>query len=365
MDARDPNSTAAAPLGPSDADEAPVSLRQSVYQLAGSSRSHAWPTIVECFIPLLMCGAVEGLSTWLDSIMQNNLPLPASNYVGVAPDAAAARDQFFSFAVSDWSARNVVVLVSTVFFVLALATVCTVSYVIHEALEQVTERALLKRSVAALATVTFVTICLFRNTGASRTMERLLQFSDVSPHALYVAMYASGTMIIVLVACAMCTLLVPDLRATAVRIVNNQDIVFLARRMRWTRAIIYTLAPFLVVSTVESYAVTSSIAVYIVGAENQRLMWIMATRSTLMFGVFYSVLLFCVYAPTEGILRIRAMKLASDANIRPTDRAHWLEERSLKLSAFDQIKTSLALLSPIFASLAGLAHHMVGGPHAR
>jgi hypothetical protein len=164
-------------------------------------------------------------------------------------------------------------------------------------------------------------------------------------------MYATGNTVVALVAFAMCALLLPDLRAPAVRITNDHDVMFLARRMRWTRAVLYTLAPFLALSALESYVVTSSIAVYVMGAENQKLMQLMANRSTLMFGAFYSLILACAYAPSEAILRIRAMKLASDAGVLPTDRARWLQERSLKLSAVDQLKTSLALLSPILMSV--------------
>jgi hypothetical protein len=259
--------------------------------------------------------------------------------------------------MSDWSVRNALVLVSTLFFVLALATLCTVAYVLHEALDQVRQHARLKVAAAALAAVAFLVIFHFNDTGASPTMNWLYQNSEANHPTLYTVMYATGNAVVVLVACAMCALLLPDLRAKTVRIVTNHDIVFLARRMRWTRAILYVLAPLLVISVITSYVATSSIAVYIIDAEDQKLMQLMANRSTLIFGAFHTMVLFCVYAPTEAILRIRAMGLASDAKVDPTERTRWLETRSLKLSAVDQLKTSLALLSPILASLANHVAH--------
>ena len=356
-------------LASPEGDESAVSLRQSMYRLAGSGRGSSWQSAMECFVPLFVCGGVKCLSLLLEHIMHtgggtqveltSDLPSDLEfKYVGVthALPPGAVLDRSFSAALGDWSARNVMALVSVAFFVFALATLCTVWYVIHEALEQVRERALLKGAAGALAVAAFAALSITRATGASSMMERL--HDAIGDHStfchpkLYAAMYASGNTVVLLVAFAMCALLVPDLRATAARVTSDRDVRFLARRMRWMRAVIYTLAPFLALGALESYVVTSSIAVYVMGQDNQKLMQLMANRSTLMFGAFYSLILACAYAPTEAILRIRAMKLASDAGVIAADRARWLQERSLKLSAADQLKTSLALLAPILMSVA-------------
>ena len=353
-------------LASPEEDEVAVSLRQSMYRLAGSGRGSTWQSMLECFVPLVVCGGVKCLSVLLEQVMQTGggdipVDLPsdlAFKYVGVThplPPGAVA-DRFFSSALSDWSARSVMALTSVGFFVLALATLCTVWYVTHEALEQVRERALLKAASGALAVAAFGALSTSQATGASSLMAKLhdavREHSAFCHPKLYSAMYASGNTVVLLVAFAMCALLVPDLRARAAQVPSNRDVLFLARRMRWGRAVLYTLAPFLALSALESYVVTSSIAVYVVGEDNQKLMRLMANRSTLMFGAFYSLILACAYAPSETILRIRAMKLASDSGVVPTDRARWLQERSLKLSALDQLKTSLALLSPILTSVA-------------
>ena len=370
MDAGDRSATAlneesdprfASPEG----DESAVSLRQSMYRLAGSGRGSSWQSILECFVPLIACGVVKCLSLWLGHITRtgggNPVELPPDlefKYVGVTHPLppGAVLDRFFSSAVSDWSARNTMALVTVAFFVSALAALCTVWYVLHEALEQVRERALLKGASGALAVAAFAALWISRATGAGSMLEELhgaiVEHSTFCHPKLYALMYASGNTVVLLVAFAMCALLVPDLRATSAPVTSERDVLFLARRMRWMRAVIYTLAPFLAVSALESYVVTSSIAVYVIGQDNQKLMQLMANRSTLMFGAFYSLLLACAYAPSEAILRIRAMKLASDAGVIQADRARWLQDRSLKLSAADQLKTSLALLAPILMSVA-------------
>ena len=351
-------------LASQEGDESAVSLRQSMYRLAGSGRGRSWQTMLECFVPLFVCCGVKCVSLLLEQVMQigvgadgvKDLADLEFKYVGVTPKLPEVPDRFLASALSDWSARSAMVLVSLAFFVLAVATLCTVWYVIHEALEQVRERALLEGALGVLAVSAFVALCGWRTAGASGMMDGL--HGQVGTHAtfyhpkLYSALYASGNTLVLLVAFAMCALLVPDLRATAVRISSDHDVLFLARRMRWTRAVLYTLAPFLVLSALESYVATSSIAVYVKTKESQDMILRMANRSTLMFGAFYSLILACAYAPSETILRIRAMKLASDAGVLPTDRARWLQERSLKLSAIDQLKTSLALLSPILMSVA-------------
>jgi hypothetical protein len=340
---------AAGPVTPGE-DEPSLSVRHSMYQFVGSKLSHGWPRIVECFFPAFVCGSVKWASLTIESHVQ------IYDNQEVAADVlqhASTPNSFFHQEVSDWSARSVSALVSLAFFVLALATLCTVGYVIHEALEQVRKRYALGGAIAVLTVAAFWRLCKL-GTGASAMMGALMS-AHASPgqQQLYTAIYATGNAIVVLVACGMCTLLVPDFRANAGRVVSDHDILFLARRMRWTRAILYTLAPLLVFSALENYVATSSIAVYLVGVENQKLMLLMANRSTLMFGGLYSILLVCTYAPTEAILRVRAMGLASDAHVKPTERAKWLEERGLKLSAVDQLKTVLALLSPVLASLVG------------
>jgi hypothetical protein len=58
-----------------------------------------------------------------------------------------------------------------------------------------------------------------------------------------------------------------------------------------------------------------------------------------------------MYAPTEAILRIRAVKVASDAHVKGGERAAWLKDRGLQLSAVDQFKAVLAVLLPILVEL--------------
>jgi hypothetical protein len=132
-------------------------------------------------------------------------------------------------------------------------------------------------------------------------------------------------------------------------------LAFLARRMRWIRATLYVLAPFFAVCTVVTYTSAAMIVVYISGSDEQAAMLHMASRSTLIFATLYSIVLVCMYAPTEAILRVRAAKLASDAHVKADERAAWLKERGLQLSALDQFKAVVAVLSPILVGLFGRA----------
>jgi hypothetical protein len=347
-----------APLPVQGDEDAAASLRHSMYQLAGSSRGRGPATVIECFIPLFLFASIYELSRVLDRTMglasMHDAPSAGQQAAAYGNDPSSAVD------VANWSAHSLNSFVVLSFWVLGLATLGTLGYVIHEALGQVRRRALLELGSLGLAATLFGVAFHARATGASALIERLVaDHSTAEQLTLYRAMYASGNAIVLLVACAMCAVLIPDLQAKAVRIVSNHDILFLARRMRWMRALLYSVAPFLVISAAAAYVAVDAVVSVPPGDESAMLAQKLTGRSTLHFGALYSLLLACIYAPVEAILRIRAMKLASDANVNPTERIRWLEERNLKLNAINQLKTFGALLSPALAPIAaGIAQDL-------
>ena len=331
-------------------EEPAPSERQSVYQLTGatpgSRRLGAW----ESFIPLVMLGSLE----WLGHSLESILHVKDDPRLAVAPALKAIGGKLPS-VLGDWSARNVVVLSSLAFFVVAFGTFSTAWYVIFEALEHAGRRRRTMIGIAAVGLGVFLFMRRFEWDGdASITIARLQQqvgtLAGIGICPLYRFLYATGQTVLFCAACAMCGVLLPNLDDDS-KPGSQKDIAFLGRRMRWARAMVYVIGLFLAVSTLVSYAATSTISVYLLDADDQAAMLHMSSRSTLMFATLYSIVLFCMYAPTEAILRVRAMKVASDAHVKVGERAAWLTDKGLRLSAVDQLKAVLAVLSPILVDL--------------
>ncbi len=333
--------------------DAPASsARDSMYRLTGATRGTAVVATWECFIPFVMFWALKGLAGWLESVLRVNDG--RSLHLTPRPDPTS-----FGAVVAEWSVRNVIVLASVAFFVIAFGALSTAWYAIFESLASRRAQWPVMVGIAVMGLAIFLEMFLTRQTGASAEMLDLQAIAshqltaDLQP--LYALMYASGTTVLLWAACASCAVLLPDFCPDAV-VTDEADIAFLRRRMRSMRAMLYMVGAFLAMSTVVNYTVTSTIAVSLAG-EDQAAMQLMAGRSTLMFATLYSMILICMYAPTEAILRVRAMKVASNARVKLPERAAWLRERGLQLSAVGQFRPVLAVLSPILVGLFGQSVH--------
>ncbi len=356
MDASDPLTdvaTAKTSTSPSaESDEPTPSERMSVYRLTGATRGSRWLGAWESFIPLVVFCSLDGITRGLEYILE------VDDWALVVTPAPARIGGSLSSVLGDWSVRNALVLAAVAFFVVAFGAMSTAWYVIFEALEHTKWRRRAMMGVAAVALGVFFIIWGRHDNGASATMGALQDWVQSTTHiaklrTLYLVMYASGKTVLACAACAMCAILFPHLGDEDLKPSSQRDIAFLGRRMRWTRAMLYVLAPLFAVCTVVNYTATSMIAVYLPGPDDQAAMLHMASRSTLLFATLYSIVLACMYAPTEAILRIRATKVASDAHVTVGERAAWLKDKGLRLNVVDQFKAVVALLSPILVGLFG------------
>jgi hypothetical protein len=135
-----------------------------------------------------------------------------------------------------------------------------------------------------------------------------------------------------------------------------RDEEFLSRRMRWTRLVLYAAALFLGTAIAISYVRTQSIAACLDSPLDRRIIGRMGERSTVMFSVYYSLLLAAMYAPTEAILRVRAALLARARGIAVQERRAWLKERHLELDFLQASRPLFAILSP---TLIGLVSKLI------
>jgi hypothetical protein len=344
---------------PSREVEVPApSERESMYQLAGTARGGHWPQVLVCFVPLVIFGSVEALTHVLRHIIR--VDYSAWRHESTALDPATIELKSFggslASVVEDSSLRNALVLWSIAFFVLAVGAASTAWYVIFESLRQTKWRRLAMAGIAAFGGLVFFAMWHARAPGVNRLVVALQERVAAAMHVdrlqtLYAVMVASGNTVVGFASCAMCAALLPALLDAQSKPSDQADITFLGRRMRWMRALLYTVGAFFAVSTVVDYTAMDVVVVYLKDAGDQAAMQLMATRATRTFATLYSIILVCMYAPTEAILRIRASKIARDAHVRAAERASWLKERGLRLNALEQFKAVLAVLSPILVDL--------------
>jgi hypothetical protein len=343
----------------SDGPEPPELFeRESMYQLAGTTRGGNWLQVLVCFVPLVIFGSVEALTHVLRRIIRVDYSAWIHETAALNPATIELKSLGGSLAsvVEDSSIRNALVLWSIAFFVLAVGAVSTAWYVIFESLAHTKWRRLTMTGILAFGGYVFFSMWHARAPGVNRLVVALQERVADAMHidrlqTLYAVMVASGNTVVGFASCAMGAALLPALLEQGGKPSDQADIAFLGRRMRWMRALLYTVGAFFAVSTVVDYTAMNVVVVYLKDAGDQVAMGLMASRATLTFATLYSIILVCMYAPTEAILRIRASRIARDARVKAAERGGWLKERGLQLSAVEQFKAVLAVLSPILVDL--------------
>jgi hypothetical protein len=301
-----------------------------------------------CAIPLAVLAIIQLLSLWLgfelrvddDELLLRSLKLRAS-------------ETSFHVIAIDWAIRQSSRLVLMSFCLWSLALCGVVWYVLVMGLERIAQRRQVLRLVAGAGIIVFICVWRFGDTGASAT---LLQISDlvtartrIDYHGIYSLIYAWGMALTFWVAAAMAVVLIPDEHPGGAA-AGPRDEEYLSRRMKWIRMILYTAAGFLATAIAVSYVRAMSLSAY-VDKSATGVMQLMAQRSTLMFGAYYSLLLACMYAPVEAIVRIRATTLARAEGVKLDERAAWLKERHLQLNAVQAARPLLAMAAPVAVAL--------------